>query len=63
MRVAQYLEKFGLPKGYPLVAREPSLRRTKIALELGLGRKKPPEVVQPTAAAKEAAGEGCSENA
>jgi predicted transcriptional regulator len=37
---AQYKEKYGLPADYPMVARNTTLRRTEIALEIGLGRKK-----------------------
>ena len=39
LTVAEYKERFGLPSDYPIVAPAYSEARTKIALDLGLGRK------------------------
>jgi predicted transcriptional regulator len=58
----EYRAKYGLPKDYPMVAMNTTLRRTQIALEMGLGRKKvePAPVkkarVKPAVAAIEAMG-------
>jgi predicted transcriptional regulator len=52
MTIAQYLETFGLPKDYPLVSQASSRRRSQIALEMGLGRKKTPELAKAKAARK-----------
>ena len=39
----QYREKWGLPHDYPMVAPSYAARRSSLAKEIGLGRKKAPE--------------------
>ncbi len=41
----QYREKWGLPHDYPMVAPTYAARRSTLAREIGLGRKKTPEPV------------------
>ena len=36
----EYRAKWGLPKNYPMVAREYSEKRAAVAKEIGLGRKR-----------------------
>ena len=52
MTVAEYLEKYGLPKDYPMVARNTSLLQTATALRIGLGRKAAPAPVPAQTPAK-----------
>ena len=40
MTPEQYREKWGLPTGYPMVAPDYAAARSKLAKEMGLGRKK-----------------------
>ncbi len=47
MTPAQYRERWGLPRDYPMVAPSYASRRSTLAKSTGLGRKKPAEAEEP----------------
>ncbi len=54
LSIADYKEKFGLPKDYPTTAADYSAKRSEMAKSLGLGRQAAAPIETPRAAAKRA---------